>query len=255
MAIYPFSLKNQQLHNIRTTTAYNPPVHNGVDKAPADHANNIELLASVSGVLQVETESTGNKYTYIKGDDGRGYGNSHCARFIKGNGRVAMGDVIAIMGSTGHSTGIHTHFWIRSNYNNLNSYVDPDKQGLTYIDLPINIYKMEEIQKSITLDSDADTNARQQPTTKSAVVKKLAKGSTVKSIRTVTNGENVSGSTMWYELDGGGFVAEVRVVKAVALGGTCCEDLKVAEAKIVELNKEISTYIPITNVYQKVMQL
>lgn len=155
-AIWPYSYADMVKHNIRTTTGFSPGKHDALDKAPADQAKGIVLLASQDGTLQTGTEPNGGKWTYILGSDGKGYGNDHCERFLKTAGVVKKGEPIAIMGMTGHATGIHTHFWVRQKYGVPTSYVNPDSQGLTYFDqeetpMAVFDFSLKEVGRDIHL--------------------------------------------------------------------------------------------------------
>jgi murein DD-endopeptidase MepM/ murein hydrolase activator NlpD len=89
-------------------------LHDGMDIAAP---MGTDILAAMDGVViaSVEDAQIGN---YIKIDHGNGivtaYG--HCSKLIAEEGdKVKKGDLIAKVGSTGHSTGPHTHFEVRVN--------------------------------------------------------------------------------------------------------------------------------------------
>jgi murein DD-endopeptidase MepM/ murein hydrolase activator NlpD len=71
-----------------------------------------EIIAAHDGVVTIATshESYGN-YIAIDSGDGVVTKYAHCSRLLVGVGaRVRTGDVIALVGSTGDSTGDHLHF-------------------------------------------------------------------------------------------------------------------------------------------------
>lgn len=89
-------------------------LHGGVDLA-TDMGN--EIYAALDGTVIASVEDNEIGY-YVKIDHGNGvvtaYG--HCSKLIAKKGdKVKKGDVIALVGSTGHSTGPHTHFEVRIN--------------------------------------------------------------------------------------------------------------------------------------------
>lgn len=87
-------------------------LHDGVDLA-APMGTDIYAALDGTVIASVEDEEIGY---YIKIDHGNGvvtaYG--HCSKLIAKEGdKVKKGDVIALIGSTGRSTGPHTHFEVR----------------------------------------------------------------------------------------------------------------------------------------------
>ncbi len=87
-------------------------LHDGVDLA-APMGTEIHAALDGTVIASVEDEEIGY---YIKIDHGNGvvtaYG--HCSKLIaKEDEKVKKGDVIALVGSTGRSTGPHTHFEVR----------------------------------------------------------------------------------------------------------------------------------------------
>lgn len=87
-------------------------LHDGVDLA-APMGTDIYAALDGTVIASVEDEEIGY---YVKIDHGNGvvtaYG--HCSKLIAKEGdKVKKGDVIALIGSTGRSTGPHTHFEVR----------------------------------------------------------------------------------------------------------------------------------------------
>lgn len=242
MAIWPFSKADQVKHNIRTTTIFTPGKHNGVDKAPADQSSGIALLASQSGKLQTGIESNGGKWTYILGKDGRGYGNDHCASFIKTEGYVEIGEPIAIMGSTGHSTGIHTHFWIRANYNDNDSFIDPEKQNLTYID---EVQSMT-FKPTLYFIAHHELDLFASPTMDSKRLVHVGQGTQLSALQG-TDGQEVvawgNTSKSWY-FNGQGWYSATYV-------DIFSSDNAALQKQIADLEKQLTSFKPISNAYIK----
>ena len=100
--------------------------HNGVD---IWSSYGTPLLAADDGVVIVSTELPWDYGRYIIVDHQNGmqtlYG--HCSELLVGVGEVVReGQVIALMGSTGHSTGNHIHFEVRIASGGRYGRVDPN---------------------------------------------------------------------------------------------------------------------------------
>jgi hypothetical protein len=83
--------------------------HRGIDLA-ASHGT--PVVAPASGELAFGEDPAGGLGFHLLGDDGTYYYGAHLAGFATRSGRVAAGDVIAYVGSSGRSTGPHLHFEI-----------------------------------------------------------------------------------------------------------------------------------------------
>lgn len=86
--------------------------HNGVDIG-ADEGD--EILAVYDGTVSLvgEDERSG-KYIFLSHDDSTVTFYCHCSEILLSEGdKVKKGDVIALVGSTGYSTGPHLHFELR----------------------------------------------------------------------------------------------------------------------------------------------
>lgn len=93
--------------------------HRGLDIAAP---GGTEIYAAEDGVVTVATLS-GSYGNYIKIDHGNGYETlyAHCSALLAVPGQeVTRGQVIALVGTTGHSTGNHLHFEVRLNGLNYN---------------------------------------------------------------------------------------------------------------------------------------
>lgn len=94
--------------------------HNGIDIAGS---YNTPIKAADGGVVTFSGWMSGyGNYIIINHENGYQTAYGHCASLgVKVGDRVAKGDEIAKMGSTGRSTGNHLHFEVRKN----GQYVDP----------------------------------------------------------------------------------------------------------------------------------
>ena len=96
--------------------------HSGIDIAAPFKT---PISAALSGTV---TSSGWDVYGYgnllvIRGVDGRDYYYAHNSKLLVRRGqRVAQGQLIALMGSTGRSTGPHLHFEVRSGSRIINPY-------------------------------------------------------------------------------------------------------------------------------------
>ena len=104
-------------------------LHTGIDiGCPAGR----DILAAADGkVIKTVEQRTGYGY-YVMIDHGGGIVTlyAHCSKIlVKTGDRVMRGDTIALVGSTGMSTGPHIHFEVRvnGNYKNPLDYVTPGK--------------------------------------------------------------------------------------------------------------------------------
>lgn len=88
--------------------------HGGVDFGVAVGT---ELRAVGSGVVREALQNAGGDGTFLRVtlDDGRDFSFSHLSRLLVGRGdRVEAGQVIALSGNSGRSTGPHLHFEVRT---------------------------------------------------------------------------------------------------------------------------------------------
>lgn len=88
--------------------------HNGVDIG-ADEGD--EILAVYDGTVTLTGEDDrSGKYIFLSHDDTTVTFYCHCSEILLEEGdKVRQGDVIALVGSTGYSTGPHLHFELRNN--------------------------------------------------------------------------------------------------------------------------------------------
>lgn len=81
--------------------------HSGVDYAVP---LNRPIYAPTSGQLTNIVSPTGGNMVVIKDDQGLTHRLMHNNSFSRGNGRVNEGDQVALAGTTGLSTGVHSHW-------------------------------------------------------------------------------------------------------------------------------------------------
>ena len=80
--------------------------HEGIDLlAP----RGTPVVATVSGVLVRHDQPRGGLAYYLRGDDGLTYYGAHLATFVRGDGRVKIGQIIGTVGDTGNARGGPTH--------------------------------------------------------------------------------------------------------------------------------------------------
>lgn len=92
-----------------------PKGHSGMDLAVP---TGTPIRAALPGTVTVSTYNQGGYGYYIMIDHGNGLSTlyGHCSQLLVTVGRtVEAGDVIALSGSTGRSTGPHLHFEVRVN--------------------------------------------------------------------------------------------------------------------------------------------
>ena len=101
--------------------------HRGIDIG-AKSGTDIHAAASGTVVISEYNYSAGN-YIMISHGDGLYTVYMHCSKLLVSEGaKVAQGDTIGLVGSTGVSTAPHLHFGVRVN----GQYVDP----LGYVSVP-----------------------------------------------------------------------------------------------------------------------
>lgn len=94
--------------------------HGGLDMGAA---TGTPIRAALPGVVSVAQYNAGGYGFYVMIDHGNGVSTlyGHCSQLIAYAGKtVSAGDVIALVGSTGRSTGPHLHFEVRLNGQRVN---------------------------------------------------------------------------------------------------------------------------------------
>jgi murein DD-endopeptidase MepM/ murein hydrolase activator NlpD len=72
-----------------------------------------EVAVKAGTVSYMAMDGAGGNEGYLAADDGNVYYYAHMSQFVGGARRVAQGEVIGLVGSTGLSTAPHLHFEIR----------------------------------------------------------------------------------------------------------------------------------------------
>jgi murein DD-endopeptidase MepM/ murein hydrolase activator NlpD len=82
------------------------------------------VVATVNGVLRRHDNKLGGHAFYLDGDDGREYYGAHLATFVRGDGRVHIGETIGTVGNTGNAAGgpTHLHFEVMVEGGNADPY-------------------------------------------------------------------------------------------------------------------------------------
>jgi murein DD-endopeptidase MepM/ murein hydrolase activator NlpD len=86
-------------------------VHEGIDLlAP----RGTPVVASTGGIVVRHIQPRGGNAFYLRGDDGLTYYGAHLATFVRGDGRVRIGEIIGTVGDSGNAVGgpTHLHFEI-----------------------------------------------------------------------------------------------------------------------------------------------
>lgn len=96
------------------------PDHDGIDIVGDDST---DILCTVDGVVKSstivrdKTSPTWSWGNYVRVDDAKGNKHFFChmaSRAARVGQKVKIGDKLGIMGSTGYSTGAHTHYEVRA---------------------------------------------------------------------------------------------------------------------------------------------
>lgn len=106
----------------RVTSTFEPPDrpdHHGIDIVGDDSS---DILCTVDGTVRSSTIITNKNNptwewgNYVRVDDAQGRRHYFChmaSRSVRVGQKVKVGDKLGIMGSTGLSTGAHTHYEVR----------------------------------------------------------------------------------------------------------------------------------------------
>jgi murein DD-endopeptidase MepM/ murein hydrolase activator NlpD len=85
--------------------------HYGIDMMAPPGVPEVAVKAGTVGYVPMG--GAGGNEAYLTADDGNVYYYAHMSQFVGGARRVAQGEVIGLVGSTGSSTAPHLHFEIR----------------------------------------------------------------------------------------------------------------------------------------------
>lgn len=93
-------------------------MHKGIDIARTDRSTSPPIFAAEDGVVQTAGFNNGGYGNMVTINHGNGISTlyAHMASLsVKPGQQVKRGDQIGVMGTTGHSTGIHLHFEVHEN--------------------------------------------------------------------------------------------------------------------------------------------
>lgn len=120
-------------------TITDPKGHTGIDYLTP---MGTEILASADGTVYLvgKAQSGYGNFIILKHSDGSGTVYAHLSEVLVRDGQsVRQGDLIALSGSTGKSTGPHLHFEYRRKYSDINTVEDPRTHLRSVLDTePIN---------------------------------------------------------------------------------------------------------------------
>ena len=110
-------------------TSHGAAAHPGIDIAAAE---GVSIKATAPGtVLDVETDQYYGNLIVIKHDNEFTTRYGHCAKvFIGKDDKTERGQIIALVGNTGHSTAPHLHYEVIRNGKNVNplEYISSEKK-------------------------------------------------------------------------------------------------------------------------------
>lgn len=163
---YPFTNKTRLSFGIVKTSSYGWRkiggrwvFHDGEDYAPSKNkGGDIEIIASQFGILRTWRDQYGAIVADINGKDGRRYRNVHLKKLFITSGNVRAGEVLGLMGSTGNSTGVHTHFEIWTNYNDPTSAINPSLLKLKYYDTDLMETREQKLEEAKAWNDKSKVN-------------------------------------------------------------------------------------------------
>ena len=138
----------------KVSQIYKGADHKGLDLVGLEDKN---IYSTIDGTVEVagwDSHPTGGMGLYIRiksADDNRRYYFAHLnAVMVKAGQTVKQGDLIGVEGSTGHSTGSHLHYEVRSKPDNT-TYLDVSK--ISGIPNKLGTYEQEEngVEKELTV--------------------------------------------------------------------------------------------------------
>jgi len=192
--------------------------HNGVDFSMKIGT---ELKCIENGtVRRVTQDKYGGKYVQIKGDSGKGHYHLHISKSLVRQGdRVSDGQVIALSGNTGNTTGAHDHFGMQLNADIWVSHIDP-MPYITLDDNTMSFKKRDEIQFT-GVQNIRSGSGKQYPVTRQTKAGETA---------VIKDGPRTADGYTWYDFafkSGTGWGADVskfRLYVAPEIPEVTCED-------------------------------
>lgn len=233
---YPYTTETRDTYQVRQTQGYTS-THKGLDQAPVIKVAGIPIIASCDGVLRSGYVANAEGH-YCIINDGKGievYTGHHSEVLIK-SGNVKAGDVIAYFGSTGNSTGMHTHLQVKRN----GTIINPNDLNLQYLNLSNGATEMSNLTNWILFKTTntSPMNHRTEPTTTSEAlpVKVPASDKIYACPKIATGGEverNGVKSNVWFymgDIDGApeqlGWVSELYCNANYESSTTDCSDIQ-----------------------------
>lgn len=160
-----------------------------------------------STVRLAQADKYGGKYIQLRRADGKGLFYLHIGSFLKKVGdKVKTGDVIALSGNTGNSTGPHTHIGAQRVATDWDSFEDP----IPYISL----FKVgDKIQFTGVQNIRHGSGTSYSP----------VRDSKIGEVATIKDGHRHKDNYVWWDLqlkDGSGWVADVNKFKIYSVPTT-----------------------------------
>lgn len=126
--VWPTAVKGYISSKFGPRTSPYTGYHKGIDIARTGEG--VKILAAASGTVSYVGYDSDGYGNYLKIDHGSGFETryAHASKILVKKGqKVSAGDPIAIIGSTGRSTGTHLHFEVRINGEPVNplTYLNP----------------------------------------------------------------------------------------------------------------------------------
>ena len=208
--------------------------HNGVDFGMVTGSELIVPPKFNNSVVRLTlTDKYGGKYLQLQNkSNGKGYYVLHISSFKKKVGdTVKTGDLIALSGNTGNSTGAHTHIGVQKDATVWGSCEDP----MPYIILE----NTQMFKKGDKIIFTGEQNIRKGSGTSYAVTGTA----TVGMIATIEGEPRVADNYTWYDLVDNNWVADVgkfeKYVAPIIPEPPVAPDCKKYIEQIDTLNKEI----------------
>lgn len=132
--IYPFTKATKERFGVILSSPYGLRIfngeedfHHGVDLRPTiDRDGDISIIATVDGTLYNYVDIFGGLTCRIINEQGVAHVTIHHKKFLKPHlAKVRVGDEIALMGTSGKSTGVHVHYEIQLKSGDRSTTIDP----------------------------------------------------------------------------------------------------------------------------------
>jgi len=197
---FPYTEKDKNKYQIRQTQGFTAK-HRGRDLAPKIKVSGIHIIASCDGSIRSgNVPNAEGRYCIINDGKGVEIYTGHHATIIKKSGHVRAGDIIATFGSTGNSSGMHTHMQVKKN----GRIVDPYSLNLKYFNSSTDNEMIEtgyeNLQIRLKTTNTSPMNHRSEPATSSpARPKKIAPSGTIYTSMKIAKGSVVTRNGVKYD--------------------------------------------------------